>query len=71
MVNGHDGPWSVGDSPCWPARWRLLWHGQAASNSTSEFFRTPEGAENEAARRNARWANEYNLAELAAQEAGT
>jgi hypothetical protein len=52
MENGK--PWSVGDSPCWPARWRMLWNGKAISNATSDFFRNKEDAEAEADRRNAR-----------------
>lgn len=66
MVTGHEGPWSVGDSPCWPARWRMLYNGRAISNDTFEFFRERKDAETEAALRNARWANDRNLAELAA-----
>ena len=45
--------WSVGDSPCWPARWRILYGGRALDNATSEFFRDRGAAEREAARRNA------------------
>lgn len=68
MVTGQQGPWSVGDSPCWPARWRMLYAGRALNNWPTEFFRDRADAEVEAKVRNARWANDRNLAELAEEE---
>lgn len=53
MSERIDGSWSVGDSPCWPARWRMLWNGRPVSNATSDFFRDKSAAQGEASRRNA------------------